>query len=299
MLDLVSVIIPTYGGGDFLQRAVNSVLAQTYKNIEIIVVDDNGLGTENQLKTAEKMEIYASYDNVRYICHEKNKNGSAARNTGFLHSRGNYIALLDDDDAYTVDNIQTQYSVLKELSEDYALTYCSNERYLGEKKVGESHVNKSGSLLYEVLMHKVTIGSTSLLIRRGVWEKLNGFDESFRRHQDWEFTARVAADYKVKAVDDIGFIRYLEFRNSPKSVEVAKAYRLHYLEKMMPYISRLNKRRQKKVIVYNRMDIAIQHLKTKDYRSFKKECREIRPGFRGFEFLLGRLFLAIKKKIKR
>ena len=297
MLDLVSVIIPTYGGGDFLQRAVDSVLAQTHKNIEVIVVDDNGLGTENQLKTAKKMEMYASYDNVYYICHEKNKNGSAARNTGFLNSHGQYIALLDDDDAYTANNIQTQYSVLRELSEDYALTYCSNERYIGEKKVGESHVSKSGNLLYEVLMHKATIGSTSLLIRRCVWEKLNGFDESFKRHQDWEFTARVAADYKVKAVDNIGFIRYLEFRNSPKSIDIAKAYRLHYLDKMAPYINRLSNGKRKKVIVHNRLDIAIQHLKNKDFKAFRREYREIRPGFAGIKFLFGRMFLILKKKI--
>ena len=80
-MDLISIIIPTYGGGEFLERAIESALAQTYDNIEVIVVDDNGIDTENQLKTATIMKKYEFNPKVFYICHEVNKNGSAARNT--------------------------------------------------------------------------------------------------------------------------------------------------------------------------------------------------------------------------
>lgn len=64
---LVSVIIPTYGGTEFLSRCVDSVLSQTYKNIEIIVVDDNGLGSPNQKETATIMERYKSMSNVTIV----------------------------------------------------------------------------------------------------------------------------------------------------------------------------------------------------------------------------------------
>ena len=94
---LVSVVIPTYGGAEFLKRCVDSVLSQTYPNIEIIVVDDNGLDTPNQLLTAKVMAEYNNNASVKYVCHKVNINGSAARNTGFKNSKGEYIALLDDN----------------------------------------------------------------------------------------------------------------------------------------------------------------------------------------------------------
>ena len=295
MSDLVSVIIPSYGGGEFLCRAVDSVLSQTYTNIEVIIVDDNGFGTENQRKTEQIIGKYSNKHNVRYICHEKNKNGSAARNTGAMYANGTYLALLDDDDEYYPNSIEEHIKTLSALPEEYALTYCGHTVFLHNQKIAEKRVTKSGSLLFEVLMHTVTIGSSSLCIRKSAWEELGGFDESFRRHQDWEFTARVAAAYKVKAVDNLGFIGYLEFRNSPKSVETAKKYRLHYLEKMQPYIALLPKKQRKRVIVENRMDIAIQYLKTGNLRLFLAECHEIKPGLLGIAFLIKRACIIIQR----
>jgi len=96
MEKFVSVLIPTYGGGQYLHRTIDSVLAQTYPHFEVIVIDDNGVGTENQKKTQAVMEQYKDESRVIYICHEVNRNGSAARNTGFAHSKGDYICLLDE-----------------------------------------------------------------------------------------------------------------------------------------------------------------------------------------------------------
>jgi len=297
-MDLVSVIIPSYGGGQFLERSIDSVLAQTYTNIEVIVVDDNGIGSENQIKTQKIMEKYSGRSNVRYICHEQNKNGSSARNTGAKHANGTYLALLDDDDAYCPNNIENHMNTLSALSEEYALTYCGHISFLGDQKISEKHVEKSGNVLFDILMHKVTIGSSSLVIRKKVWDELGGFDESFRRHQDWEFTARVAAKYKVKAVDNIGFISYLEFRNSPKSVEIAKKYREHYLEKMQPYINMLPSRQQKKVYVHNRLDIAIQYLKKRQVKNFVCEYLETKPGIEGLCFLIERAIVILRRDKK-
>ena len=78
MQQLVSVIIPTYKGADKINSAVDSVLNQTYKNIEVIVVDDNGENEPEQLLTAEKMKKYDTFENVIYVVHIKYINGSAA-----------------------------------------------------------------------------------------------------------------------------------------------------------------------------------------------------------------------------
>ena len=94
MQQLVSVIIPTYKGADKINSAVDSVLNQTYKNIEVIVVNDNGENEPEQLLTAEKMKKYETFENVKYLVHKKNINGSAARNTGIRASKGFFWAFL-------------------------------------------------------------------------------------------------------------------------------------------------------------------------------------------------------------
>ena len=85
---LVSIIIPTYKGSDNIKRAVESALSQTYEQVEVYVVDDNGSGSKEQIETENELKCYEGDDRVHYIAHERNINGSAARNTGIKASKG-------------------------------------------------------------------------------------------------------------------------------------------------------------------------------------------------------------------
>lgn len=295
MEDLVSIIIPTYGGANLLPRAIEGVLIQTHQEFELIIVDDNGKGTDNQLKTASVIEPYLTDNRIEYIVHDVNRNGSAARNTGVSHSKGNYIALLDDDDVYNPDFIEKQLVVLKALPLEYAMVYCSHESYFDGVKIEEYHAEASGNLLYENLIHSIEIATTSALIRRSAFENIGGFDESFRRHQDWEFMARLAAKYLIKANDFLGYKRYLEWRNVPVDAEKAKLFRLHYLEKMTPLLNCLSKKQARTVIVYNKLDVALWYLKERRPLKFVKEYIEIKPGLRGLRFMYRRIMLIINR----
>ena len=102
---MVSVIITTYKRAEFLERAIDSVLNQSYKDIEIIVVDDNGLNSPYSIYTQNVMKKYSSNDKIKYIQHKTNKNGAAARNTGIQASVGEYITFLDDDDFFLKNRI--------------------------------------------------------------------------------------------------------------------------------------------------------------------------------------------------
>lgn len=290
MNTLVSIIIPSYGGGQYLARSIDSVLNQTYKNVEVIVVDDNGIGTNNQLETSKIIDKYKDVDNVKYICHEVNKNGSAARNTGARASSGEYLGFLDDDDEYLPHFVQMHLDEFENLADEYALTYCSADMYCGDTYVDTRHNTKSGSLLYEVLSHKAVIGSSVLLIKKSVFDELGGFDESFRRHQDWEFTARVAARYKIKAIDVIGGIGYYEFRNTPTNYEIAKKYRVHFVEKMMPYINMLSPCKQKKVICSNYVSLILSLLRKGQIKKFITEFKYFNLGFRGIFMVIESMF---------
>ncbi len=287
---LVSIVIPTYKGSDKIVRAAKSALNQTYENVEVVVVDDNGLGTPEQMETAKAIKELQKFENFHYVAHEVNKNGSAARNTGARISQGEYIGFLDDDDEFYPHKIAMQMEVQKKLSDEYALTYCSFDEYRKEQLVRVGLKKYSGSLLYEVLMHKAVIGSTCLIIKRSAFEKLGGFDESFRRHQDWEFTVRVAADFNVKAIEQVGFKRNLEYRNSPQNYEVAKKYRIHYIEKMMPYIERLSKNRQRNVVVENYVSLILSLLRQYKIKEFIKEYKFFNLGLRGAVFVMRDMF---------
>lgn len=107
-LPLVSVIIPTYGRPHFLERAIDSVLSQSYKNIEIIVVDDNSSNLHHE-QTVKIIKKYNRNNKIIYIFDENiNVGGSLARNRGIIESKGEYITFLDDDDIYLEKKIESQ-----------------------------------------------------------------------------------------------------------------------------------------------------------------------------------------------
>ena len=277
---------------------MDSVLSQTYKKIEIIIVDDNGLDTTKQKETAILMNKYLSLENVHYVCHEINKNGSAARNTGVKISNGEYIALLDDDDVFLPDKIKRQVEQLSALGIEFGAVYCSHETFLNDNKVGEEHALMDGQFLYEYMMHKIEIASSSILVRRSVWEELGGFDESFKRHQDWEFITRLLNRYSIKSDDFLGFKRILQFRNSRVSSQVVKERRMFYLKKMSPIIKSLPLEMQQNIIVCERVDVAVHFLKAKNFVGFLKEMSQIRPRILTIKFFVFKLYGFYKRGCK-
>lgn len=104
----VSVIIPTHKRPQYLGRAVDSVLSQTYDNVEAVVVDDNAPGSEERHFTEKAMERYAGNSKVVYCLNEKPIGGGPARNKGIEAASGDYITFLDDDDIYLPDKIERQ-----------------------------------------------------------------------------------------------------------------------------------------------------------------------------------------------
>ncbi|MGP6287403.1 glycosyltransferase family 2 protein, partial [Escherichia coli] len=101
----VSIVIPTFGRPENLLRAISSVMRQTYNNLEIIVVDDNGKGSENQIKTEELLND-EKYKDIIYIVLPNNKGGGIARNYGIEKASGEVITFLDDDDYYLCNKVE-------------------------------------------------------------------------------------------------------------------------------------------------------------------------------------------------
>lgn len=211
---IISVVIPTYKRPDFLIRAIESVLNQTYSNVEVIVVDDNDPNTEARTMTEGLMKQFGYNTRVNYIKHEHNKNGSAARNTGAKAARGDYIAFLDDDDEYLPRKIEFQLEALEGRNEEWACCYSKYATKKPNKKPVESHECREGNLYLEALMREFHIASGSnLLIKKTAFFDINGFDESFTRNQDIEFLTRLLKKYKIAYSPYCGLIVNVHFNH--------------------------------------------------------------------------------------
>jgi glycosyltransferase involved in cell wall biosynthesis len=238
-MTVVSVVIPTYNREEVVDRAIDSALNQTQQNIEIIVVDD--------ASTDNTREVVTSYDDSRlvYIRHEKNKGGSAARNTGIKRANGKYIAFLDSDDEWDKDKLKIQINCLKNRNEKWGAIYCGFRTkrnnplttFVDSQFHGNTGQEGNSEIIKDLLLLQFSNGGAStLVVRRDLVEKIDGFDESFSRHQDWEFLIRLLRSTKLAYVDEklvtkhhTGGVRY----------ETAVQAKKQYLQKFAPEVVEL------------------------------------------------------------
>lgn len=204
---LVSVIIPTFKGSNTIRRAILSLFRQSYKSIEVIVVDDNGEGSEEQRKTQKQVERFSNVMSIKYIAHKQNRNGAAARNTGMNQASGEYFAFLDDDDIYLHDRIQTAVSSL-EIHSDCDLFFCGVIIQRNGNLVNWVTPIAGDNIRKELLLNTGLFGTGSnIFIRNKVFTKTSGFNENYFRRQDNEFLLRALQDSNYIISDNIGIVK--------------------------------------------------------------------------------------------
>lgn len=200
----VSVVIPTYKRPDNLYRAVESVLSQDYFDLETIVVSDNDSDCEFLLATREVLDgLRARYPSrkLKFIEHTKNLNGAAARNTGILAASGEYICFLDDDDIYLQGRISQAVAGFSTDRYSRMANYCGFTGW--NSKFDNINRYIEGDLSEELFTLNYTshyLHTNTATYKRNAVLALNGFDESFRRHQDLEFNARYFSKYEISCV---------------------------------------------------------------------------------------------------
>lgn len=194
---LVSVVIPVYNREETIERAVNSVLNQTYSNIELIVVDDgstdNSLNVIKQLKT-DKMKIF-----------EQNHLGAnAARNLGISVAKGEYIAFQDSDDEWLPEKLEKQITYM--LENNFEACYCPfflyGDHYDGLYFQDYRDKEKYENNLLDLLRIGNVLGPQTLVIHRNIISAIGNFDEEMPRLQDYEFAIRIAQKKKIGYVNE-------------------------------------------------------------------------------------------------
>lgn len=197
---IVTIYTITRNRADLLPRCMKSILDQTYKNIEYIIIDSASTdNTEDVVKSFND-------ERIRYIKLEENKTFGACINMAFELATGKYVTELDDDDEYHLDKIEKQVELFETLPEDYGMVYCWMTYYdnVTKNEVRMQKAEFKGSVVEETVEKPTVSGTPSLLVRRDIFKKIGGYKsaEEIGIESDWEFAARVCKHYKVDYVPE-------------------------------------------------------------------------------------------------
>lgn len=264
---LVSVVIPTYGRSNLLNRAIDSVLDQTYNNIEIIVVDDNNPDSKHREYTENLLQKYIENHEILYIKHQKNSGGSAARNTGIKLSKGEYIALLDDDDEWFSHKLEQQISYFESLNTNVGVIYCSYilQEYDGSKEYIRT---EKGDLTKDLLMLQFDPGASSTLVfRKNILEKIGYFDESFERHQDLEILIRLCRTHLIDVCSVV--LLKINGHNFPSAAKIENVKK-HFFNTFKSDIAKLTFWDQKKVYAQHYIELSSLFFTERDFSKMIK-----------------------------
>lgn len=202
-MPLVSVIMPTYRRDDTLRRAIGSVLGQTYRNLELIVVNDNG---DDNLFTPRVREIVSSFalidSRVRILEPPVHKNGAFARNRGVESSAGSYLAFLDDDDWWEREKIEHQVDAFSSLTDDWGVVSCRVKRFRGDVPISVLPKHPDGHVYKDIMLIVSDFATGTLMVRRELFEEIGGFDEELVRHQDLQLLIELTYRKKLLQLDE-------------------------------------------------------------------------------------------------
>lgn len=232
---MVSVIIAVYNGEKYIADAIESLLGQTYKDIEIIVADD---GSTDRTK-----DIIKKYKNVKYIYQDRKGEG-AARNLGISISRGKYLCFLDADDLYAIDKIEKQVEILENNKEVFVVY---NDLKVVDENLNHINILKSEGiyrnrkiLLAQILYRQVIQGPICMMIRRQCAEDIK-WNEKLIYTVDYDYTINLAQKYNFYYLEEPLYIyrrhtcnlsnKHKETLNEEK--EIIKSIGLHNIEKIV------------------------------------------------------------------
>lgn len=227
---LVSAIIVTYKRPvDILKRAVDSVVNQTYKNMEIIIVNDYP-DDRKMVEHIEKMLDEYADSRIRYIVHEKNFGACKARNTGILASHGAFVELLDDDDEWLPEKTETQ---LAGFSSENVGIVTSPFYNITDSLPGVIMVRgkKSGDLSHDMLWSNRVGGTSMPMIRREALDVCGMFDEELLSSQDYDLWIRIAQKYEINCLDKPLIRRYMQEESITRNFDKQKQGFYRFIDK--------------------------------------------------------------------
>lgn len=237
------------------------------------------------------MKQYDGNKFVKYICHEANKNGAAARNTGIRASQGDYIAFLDDDDLFLANKLNKQVAYLDN-NINVDAVYCFAKR---KGEIVSSRIIE-GDGTRDILLLQSNFFTPSLMFRRKALETINGFDETFRRHQDYDLLLRYFnAGYSIGCVPEVLIeIGLNGGENIPKG-EKLNQLKSFFFEKFCGFIDQEDAKTpgfKKRVYAKHYAGVFLSHIKNGFYKmAFSTFCTYFKYSPLTFSGVIWRSFV--------
>lgn len=198
----VNIIIPTFNRAYCIERAIDSVLNQTFKDFDLWIVDDGS--TDN---TGELLTKYGTDKRFNY-CRVENGGVSKARNIGVSKTSGEWLAFLDSDDEWLEDKLERQIKYIKENPKCKLIhgeeLWVRNGKRINPKKVHK----KSGGDIFERSLGLCLISPSAVILRRELLDEMNGFDEQFIVCEDYDLWLKVSCRYEVGYLSEPVLIKY-------------------------------------------------------------------------------------------
>lgn len=190
---LVSVIIPTYNRGWIIKEAVDSVLAQDYRDFELIVVDDGS--------TDNTSEVLDAYRGTIKVFRQENKGVSAARNRGIAEASGRFIAFLDSDDLWLPQKLSRQVEFFNTTPD--ALICQTEEVWIrsGVRVNPKKRHQKPSGMIFEPSLALCLVSPSAVMIRRSLLEIVGNFDETLPACEDYDLWLRISCRFPVYRID--------------------------------------------------------------------------------------------------
>ena len=226
---LVSVVVPTFDRAHLIVEALESVYSQSYRPIELVVVDD---GSKDHTCDVVERWMAGHRDDFFFarLLKQENRGGNPARNYGIREARGEFVAFLDSDDRWHAGKLQKQMEFVR-ADELVGAVYCGLQSWFAEENrvvVPSPRDYPSGRILNQMLIHDVTAPTSCYLVRRSVFDQVGLFDEELQARQDWDMWLRIAAAFKIVAVPEV-LVDYREHsgvRTASNPQKEIQAYRM-------------------------------------------------------------------------
>ena len=244
-----SVIITTYNDADYLRRSIPSVINQTLKPQEIIIIDDGSDNNSSKLLT----NSFAEKTDIPIIYHKKENGGpSSARNAGIGLASGEFILFLDSDDELLTNSIEWRQKILESLGDNYASVYCGRIERINNKKNNKIEIiEREGSLDVSLVGRKNGVPGqiTNHIFRKYILLEVKGYNEHLKFNEDFELIMRIAKKWKFRGVNEAGFIHHIR-DDSWSKIDHRAAYdgvedflNIAHSNKLMP-MKEIHKRRK-------------------------------------------------------
>ncbi|ETB63551.1 TPA: hypothetical protein DIC38_03600 [Candidatus Nomurabacteria bacterium] len=226
----ISIIIPTYNGEKYIQKAIESVLNQTFKDFEVIVVDD--FSKDNTVSVIE--ELQKKDERIKIICLNENSGGPAKpKNEGFKIAKGEYVAYLDQDDEWLKEKLEEQIKFFEDSKDkNLGLVYCGGNLVDEDNKCFSQYIPKMKDNPFpEMLLRNPIYSNSSVLIKREVIERVGERDENMKYSEDFDMWIRVAkSGYGIGVISKPLFNYFFHKNNVTKTInQILKVKDMEYL----------------------------------------------------------------------